>query len=166
MSLMSLSQVDAKTLPGRLVGSIAEECEISFKGPGQTTWKRIEVARGLEADESFYFQREELEAAAKARDSKVLADFPNPDLAIEVDISLPQIDRAGIFAALNVAEVWRFDGEQVVIDRLTVTGPIRQRRQVSLCRSGLRRSFAGSSRKIRPMRPPGPVASAPGSVLS
>ena len=49
-----------------------------------------------------------------------IADYPNPDLAIEVDISSPEIDRPGIYAALKVAEVWRFDGdlEQVIIERL------------------------------------------------
>src|SRR5262249_23858111 len=46
--------------------------------------------------------------------------IPNPDLGIEVDISPSRIDRPCIYAALNVAEVWRFDGEreQVIIERL------------------------------------------------
>ena len=55
-----------------------------------------------------------------------------PDLAIEVDISRPQVDRAGIYAALRVAEVWRFDGEQVVIERLTAEGKLRGRRRQRL----------------------------------
>ena len=48
------------------------------------------------------------------------ADYPNPDLGIEVDISPSKIDRPGIYAALRVAEVWRFDGErrQIIIERL------------------------------------------------
>jgi Uma2 family endonuclease len=52
---------------------------------------------------------------------------PNPDLAIEVDISPPQIDRPGIYAALRIAEVWRFDGEreQVIIERLGDDGTYR-----------------------------------------
>ena len=41
-----------------------------------------------------------------------------PDLAVEVDISAPNIDRAGIYAALDVAEVWRFVGDQVIIEQL------------------------------------------------
>ena len=40
-------------------------------------------------------------ASAAARDSRDIADYPNPDLAIEVDISRPQVDRAGIYAALR-----------------------------------------------------------------
>ena len=47
-----------------------------------------------------------------------------PDLGIEVDISPSKIDRPGIYAALKVSEVWRFDGEseEVVIERLGEDG--------------------------------------------
>jgi Uma2 family endonuclease len=109
---------------GRIVDIVAEEYGILFEGNGEATWKRPGVGRGLEADESFYFQPEKLAAAAEAdsRHSKDIADYPNPDLAIEVDISHPQVDRPGIYAALKVTEVWRFDGEQVVIERLTAEG--------------------------------------------
>jgi Uma2 family endonuclease len=109
---------------GRIVDIVAEEYGIPFDGNGETTWKRPGVGRGLEADESFYFQPEKLAAAAESasRRSNDIADYPNPDLAIEVDISRPQVDRPGIYAALKVTEVWTFDGEQVVIERLTAEG--------------------------------------------
>jgi len=109
---------------GRIVDIVAEEYGIPFDGNGETTWKRPGLGRGLEADESFYFQPEKLAAAAESdsRHSKDIADYPNPDLAIEIDISRPQVDRPGIYAALGVAEVWRFDGEQLVIERLTAEG--------------------------------------------
>ena len=78
----------------------------------------------MEADRCYYFLPEKIaaDAAALERDSKDIDDYPNPDLAIEVDLSPPQIDRAGIYAALRVAEVWRFDGELVVIERLSPDG--------------------------------------------
>jgi Uma2 family endonuclease len=103
-----------------LVCVIAEELEIPYTSLGQTTWKRPEIARGLEADHCYYFQPEKLQAdaAAQSRDSDSIADYPNPDLAIEVDISPPLTDRAGIYAALAVAEVWRFVGDLVIIERL------------------------------------------------
>ncbi|MGZ3318090.1 MAG: Uma2 family endonuclease [Isosphaeraceae bacterium] len=109
-----------KTLLGRFVELTAEELEIPCTVLGQTTWKRPEVTRGLEADESYYFVAEKLATVAEAmtRRSGEVAEYPNPDLAIEVDLSLSRIDRTGIYAALRVAEVWRFDGEQIVIDRL------------------------------------------------
>jgi Uma2 family endonuclease len=108
----------------RLVDVISEELAIPCNSVGETTWKRMEVARGLEADECYYFLPEKLaaDAAAQARGSDDIADYPNPDLAIEVDISPPQVDRAGIYAALLVTEIWRFDGRDFVIERLTPEG--------------------------------------------
>jgi hypothetical protein len=63
--------------------------EIPYQGFGQTTWKRPEVARGLEADESYYIESEKIVAAtaARARLSTNVADYPNSDLGIEVDVS-------------------------------------------------------------------------------
>jgi Uma2 family endonuclease len=115
-----------KKLLGQLAESLAQELEIPYKSAGQTTWKRPEVARGLESDESYFFRPEKLAtiAQAKARKSRKIADYPNPDLGIEVDISRSKIDRPGIYAALHVAEIWRFDGdsEQVIIERLGEDG--------------------------------------------
>jgi len=112
-----------------VVWLVAEACVIPFKSAGQTTWKRPDVARGLEADESYFFRAEKLDAVAagKARRSLDIADYPNPDLGIEVEMSPPKIDRPGIYAALKVAEVWRFDGEhqQVFIERLEDDGTYR-----------------------------------------
>jgi Uma2 family endonuclease len=51
-----------------------------------------------------------------------VADYPNPDLAIEVDISPSLVDRPGIHAFLVVAEVWRFDGQTLTIERLDPGG--------------------------------------------
>jgi Uma2 family endonuclease len=108
----------------RLVDVISEELAIPCNSVGETTWKRMEVARGLEADECYYFLPEKLaaDAAALARGSDDIADYPNPDMAIEVDISPPQVDRAGIYAVLLVTEIWRFDGHDFVIERLTPEG--------------------------------------------
>jgi len=107
-----------------LVEMVAEESGIDFSGGGTTTWKRPELARGLEADECYYFLPEKIAAdeAALEHHSDDIADFPNPDLAIEIDLSPPQVDRAGIYASLRVAEVWRFDGRTVAIDRLMADG--------------------------------------------
>ena len=60
--------------------------------------------------------------AALSRRSNNVLDYPNPDLAIEVDISVPQADRAGIYAALGVTELWIFDGESLTIERLDEHG--------------------------------------------
>jgi Uma2 family endonuclease len=111
-------------LLGQFVEAIAQELGIPYTSLADTTWKRPEISRGLEADQCYYFLPEKIaaDAAALDRDSAEIADYPNPDLAIEVDISAPQIDRASIYAALNVSEVWRFDGKRVVIERLGSDG--------------------------------------------
>jgi Uma2 family endonuclease len=107
---------------GNFVGVVAEEFGISFKGMRETTWRRPEIARSLEADQCYYFQPEKIAAYARSRGKNDISLCPNPDLAIEVDISRPEIDRAGIYAALGVPEVWRFDNRRVIIERLTPAG--------------------------------------------
>ncbi|MGO9598384.1 MAG: Uma2 family endonuclease [Isosphaeraceae bacterium] len=114
-------------LLGYLVRIVTEELETPYESLGETTWKRPKLARGIEADQCYYFQAGKLEAdaAALARDSDDIADYPNPDLAIEVDISPPLTDRASIYAALGVIELWRFTTGQVVIERLVDDGTYR-----------------------------------------
>jgi len=113
---------DVKDSTSQFVKVIAEELRIPCKGFGETTWKRPEIPRGLESDLCYYFQPEKLAAVARLRGLKEVVGYPNLDLAIEIDISRPEIDRAGIYAALGVVEVWRFDGKKVVIERLTTEG--------------------------------------------
>jgi Uma2 family endonuclease len=109
---------------GYLIRLITEELEISYRSLGETRWKRPTISRGLEVDQCYYFRAEKLaeDDAARARDSDDIADYPDPDLAIEVDISVPQVDRAGIDAALGVAEIWRFVDDQVILERLGADG--------------------------------------------
>ncbi len=111
-------------LLGRFVDIVTEELQIPCRGLRETTWKRPEISRGLEADECYYFLPEKIGAdnAALKRGSDDIADYPNPDLAIEVDISPPRVDRPGIYAALGVAEVWRFENGEAVIEHLTPEG--------------------------------------------
>ena len=115
---------DFKELLGRFVGLVAEELGIPHKSMGETTWKRVRVNRGIEADQCFYFRPDKLAAAAaaKAKRTNDVAHYPDPDLAIEVDLSPSALDRPGIYAALKVAEVWRFNGQNLRIDRLSSRG--------------------------------------------
>ena len=84
-----------------------------------------------------------MDAASLERDSDDIAEYPNPDLAIEVDVSRPQVDRAGISAALRVAEVWRLHGDTLTIERLTPEGTYATVTSTVSYRSGLRRFDAG-----------------------
>ncbi len=118
-----------KTRLGRFVELTSEELEVSCTGLGSTTWKRPEVVRGVEADECYYFSPQKLAAVAEAmaRLSDNVAEYPNPDLALEVNISPSKIDRPGIYAALRVAEIWRYDGKRrpIAIERLADDGTYR-----------------------------------------
>lgn len=113
-----------KKLIGRFVDILCEELNIQAGSFGETTWKRPKVERGIEADECYYFDPEKLGMArlAVSRLSNDVVDYPNPDLAIEIDFSRSQVDRPGIYAALGVREVWRFNGHALAIETLTEDG--------------------------------------------
>ncbi|MBZ5618558.1 MAG: Uma2 family endonuclease [Acidobacteriia bacterium] len=49
----------------------------------------------------------------RGKDEIDLATDPPPELTIEVDITSSSLNRFPIFAAVGVAEVWRYDGERV-----------------------------------------------------
>ena len=117
-----------RELLGEIVRAITQELDIPMSSNGETTWIRPEIERGLEADQSYYFLPEKIAAARAAmeRGSNDIADYPNPDLAIEVDISPSQVDRPAIYAKLQVAEVWRFDGQTLTIERLDDHGRFRE----------------------------------------
>ena len=115
---------NTRDLLSAFVGDVALWLNIHCKGLGLTTWKRSAQRRGVEADQCYYFDAAKIQAcdAAAARGSNDVADYPNPDLVIEVDISPSRIDRPGIYSALQVFEVWRFENEKVSIEKFGADG--------------------------------------------
>jgi Uma2 family endonuclease len=111
-------------LLGQIIAAVTLALEIDRENVGETTWETEEMDRGLQADLSYYFDAEKLRVArdAFARKSKDKADYPHPDLAIEIDLSRPKVDRPSIYGALGVVEVWRFDGETLLIEQLQADG--------------------------------------------
>jgi Uma2 family endonuclease len=101
---------------------VAGELLIRSEPMGSTTWRREGLKRAIEPDLCYYFDPAKLAAAAAAADSDDIGDFPNPDLAVEVDVSPPKIDRSGIYAALEVPEFWRVREKSVSIERLGPDG--------------------------------------------
>jgi hypothetical protein len=61
-------------------------------------------------------------AAGIARQSNDADDYPNPDLAVEIDISEPRIDRPDIYSKLQLPEVWRAYKGSVSIEQLGTSG--------------------------------------------
>ncbi|WP_016951197.1 Uma2 family endonuclease [Anabaena sp. PCC 7108] len=92
----------------RLIFSLAEELDIEIRSAGSTTLKRKLFAKGIEPDSCYYIQNE---AAIRGRETLNLEIDPPPDLAVEIDITSSSVNKFNIYAALGVAELWRYDGE-------------------------------------------------------
>jgi Uma2 family endonuclease len=112
-----------KELINKIVNAVTLGLDIDYFSCGETTWQT--KVRGLEADLSYYFDLEKIRVAraALARESMDPADYPRPDLAIEIDTSGPLIDRPSINADLGIIEVWRYvKGQKLVIEHLQADG--------------------------------------------
>jgi Uma2 family endonuclease len=97
---------------GRLVETTTEVLALEILSLCSTTLNREDLKKGIEPDECYYITNEKLIRGKIDFDFKV---DPAPDLAIEVDITSSSLDRLGIYMALRVGEVWRFDGENLFI---------------------------------------------------
>lgn len=120
VELMSPSQDhdQFKRMIGRLIETLTLDLNLPCESLGSTTWRRRLKEQGLEPDECFYLANSERIIGRKID----LTVDPPPDLAIEIEISRSALDRMGIYAALGVPEVWRFDGEQLTIELLQPDG--------------------------------------------
>jgi Uma2 family endonuclease len=105
MTLSHLHENSGRFL-GRLVFTLTEELELPMKGGGSTTFRRKKKQKGLEPDDCYWIAHEAAVRGKKAIDLRI---DPPPDLAMEVDITRSSMNRMGIYAALYVPEVWRYD---------------------------------------------------------
>lgn len=98
-----------------IIKSLASELNIPLQSGGSTTIRREYLARGIEPDQCYF-----IASARRVAGPRDFApeDVPPPDLAVEIDISRSSLDRLGIYAALRVPEVWRFDGSVLHVYRL------------------------------------------------
>jgi len=103
---------------GRMVETYSEVHAIEIQSVASTTFKRKEIKKGFEADESYYVQHAEQIRVKEEVDLRV---DPPPDLVIEVEITTSAIPKMVLFAEMGVPEVWRHDGEQLAMYRLTGT---------------------------------------------
>jgi Uma2 family endonuclease len=103
-----------KELLGDLVKILLEESGMDCECFGSTTFKSQALSSGIEPDQCFYIQNH---AQMRGKRRIDLTVDPPPDLAIEVDVtSKTQLDA---YAALGVAELWRFEQGQLQISVLT-----------------------------------------------
>ncbi len=86
---------------------MAEEWDMNIKSFGSLTLKRNDVQKGIEPDACFYLKNEP-EVRNKQNIDLNQGDIP-PDLAIEIDLTSGSLNKLPIYAALGVAEIWRYD---------------------------------------------------------
>lgn len=99
-----------KELIGDFVKLLLDELELDCECFGSTTFKRQEMASGLEPDQCFYIANH---AQMRGKRRIDLMVDPPPDLAIEIDVtSKTQIEA---YAALGVGELWCYETGELKI---------------------------------------------------
>jgi len=104
-------------LLGRLIHTYTEMRDIPIASFGSATWRRRDIAKGLEADECYYVASE---PRVRGRDEVEINVDPPPDLAIENDVTRSALDKQRIYAALGIPELWRWENESL---RALILGP-------------------------------------------
>ena len=97
-------------LIGRLIETYTEVKGIEIQSVASTTFKRRELKKAFEADESYYIKHAE---QIRPKEEIDLTIDPPPDLVIEVEITSSAIRKLKLFATMGVPEVWRHDGERL-----------------------------------------------------
>jgi Uma2 family endonuclease len=100
----------------RLIVFLTLELRIPLCSGGSTTLKTSLKRKGLEPDKCYWISHEKEMRGKKTWDD---LNDPPPDLAVEIDITRSSLDRQGIYAALQIPELWRYDGSFKVL----VLGP-------------------------------------------
>ena len=109
----------AKKLIGRMIEAMTEELNIPIRSGGSTTFKKELSKKGLEPDDCYWVANER---AVRGRPDLEIELDPPPDIAVEVEISTSALNRLAIYAAIGVTEIWRSDGQQILISQLQDDG--------------------------------------------
>ncbi len=99
-----------KKLIARLFELWAVERDVRIIGIGSATFRREEKERGLEPDECYCIDTEK----------------PYPDLAIEVVVTHPGIDKLAVYQGLGVREVWVWRDDRLFVFELTPEGYVER----------------------------------------
>jgi Uma2 family endonuclease len=102
-----------KEMIGDMVKILLEELTIDRECYGSTTFKRQDMAAGIEPDNCFYIQNYRSMIGKRRLDLTV---DPPPDLAIEVDVTSKT--QLSAYEALGVPELWQFSQGKLKINIL------------------------------------------------
>ena len=105
----------SKSLIGRMIEMFTFIRRIDIRSSASTTFRRTDLKRGFEADESYYIQNAGL---IRGKHEIDLAIDPPPDLVVEVEITRSALNKLRMFASMGIPEVWRYDGKVLSIGLL------------------------------------------------
>ncbi len=117
MQIMTLSPGHERltALLPHLIFILAQELNLNFLSLRSTTLRKGVNAQGTEPDDCYYFRDFERVSSIMKIDLSV---DPPPDLAVEVNITHPSLDKFPIYASIGVPELWRFNGARMSFHRL------------------------------------------------
>jgi Uma2 family endonuclease len=142
---LSLGHENAGEWIGRLIFFLAVQWNIPIFSGGSTTLKKAIRKKGLEPDKCFWIKYESAIRGKKEWDAQ---SDPPPDLVVEVDISSSSLNRLGVYAALGVPEIWRFDGRDFSVLLLGSAGRYVQRSKSRAFPPLPIKDFAGFVKKL------------------
>ena len=99
-----------KTMLAKLVEMMIFESDLPVRSGGSMTVQREDLQKGFEPDECWWIANESAVRGKRELDFTV---DPPPDLAVEVEVTASLANRVGIYAAIGVPEIWRFDGRRL-----------------------------------------------------
>ena len=114
LQIMTLSQRHEKysTLIERMVDRLSSFLRVKVLFYGFATMRKREKQKGVEPDACFYVQNSSL---VGTKDEIDFNTDPPPDVVVEIDLHHDSISKFPIYAALEVPEFWRYDGNVLII---------------------------------------------------
>ncbi len=107
---------DLSVSTDNFVRAYCDHFDLNLQSAGSTTFRREMKKKVVEPDACFYIQ-----SAEKIIGKVYLLDpknYPMPDVAVEVDVTHGSLDKFPIYAALQVPELWLYDGEDLIFYEL------------------------------------------------
>ena len=95
----------------RLTYAYSDYFDLIMEALGSTTYRRELKLKGVEPDSCYYVQSAS-KIIGKIEDLKP-ESYPVPDVAVEIDVTHGSLDKFPIYAALQVGELWIYDGAEM-----------------------------------------------------
>jgi Uma2 family endonuclease len=115
ISITSAERERIKQRIDSIVTALVAEMGIRVEACQRVTFQAEDLDSGFEPDACYYIENA---GAIRARKKVDLTEDPAPDLAVEINITRPSLDKLPIFATLGVPEVWRYGADGLTIHKL------------------------------------------------